>query len=124
MHGTATMTVNAKRTDVPYSVNETVDFQCSANVSKSVTQDVGSVWAWQWRLAGNASGWTPYPFANRTTLDVVAVTPCLSELRVHLKHVVTADDDGRVFRCIMNDDESVSDLFTIYAKRKTNMQLN
>ena len=111
--GPVKMYVNPRKLSSPYSVNETVEFRC--------TDDVGNPpqnrpWSWQWKYANGRMMWIPYPYTNRIKDEPINYASCTHNGASVLEHLVSVDDNARMFRCVVNNNEDYSDNFTIYTQ--------
>ncbi|XP_041372959.1 uncharacterized protein LOC121386193 [Gigantopelta aegis] len=110
------MFVTPRKEASPYYINETVEFQCNGNVGNPPEN---RPWSWQWKYADSMMDWTSYPYNNRITDDPVTPGNCVNQGRSTLRHVVSVDDNARMFRCLVNKNEMYSANFTIYTESKT-----
>ncbi|XP_041373404.1 uncharacterized protein LOC121386533 [Gigantopelta aegis] len=112
VHSPVSVFVRPRKEADPYFVNETVEFRCTGDVGNP---SQSRPWLWQWKLvSGMMDLWTSYPYNDRIHDDPVTPGNCLNQGRSTLRHVVSVDDNGRMFRCLVNNNELYSANFTIY----------
>ena len=97
-----------------YAFGETVQFDCTGVVG---TWHESQPWLWEWRYEVGPTVWTPYPFADRVDNKPLAPVGCQSEARSVLRHYVEHRDNGRSFRCVLQNGKHQAS-FTIYVERK------
>ena len=114
------MSVSPVHATTLYSVAEVVDAWCTAVLG---LPDKKKVWSWQWRLAKGSSKWTAYPYSKRVK-DAMDFTGCGRNGSSHLRHVVAEDDNGRMIRCLVDEDERSAKSFTIRTESKTSVDLS
>ncbi|XP_041373395.1 uncharacterized protein LOC121386525 [Gigantopelta aegis] len=115
--GPVSMFVTPWKEASPYFVNETVEFQCTGDVGNPPQT---RQWSWQWQYAdGMMDLWRSYPYNDRITDDPVTTANCTNQGRSTVRHVASVDDNGRMFRCLVNNNELYSANFTIYTETDT-----
>ncbi|XP_041373743.1 uncharacterized protein LOC121386793 [Gigantopelta aegis] len=119
--GPVSMFVTPRKAVSPYYMYETVEFRCTGDVGNPPQT---RPWSWQWKFADSMMmGWTSYPYNNRITDNPVTPGNCANQGRSTLRHIVSVDDNGRMFRCLVNNNELYSANFTIYTERKCKTEL-
>ena len=113
--GPVKMYVSPRRISSPYSVNETVEFRCTADVGNPPQN---RPWSWQWKYADSMMSWTSYPYTNRIQDEPIKPGSCANNGASVLNHLVSVDDNARMIRCVVNNNDDYSDNFTIYTQSK------
>ena len=113
--GAVKMYVDPRKLSSPYSVNETVEFRCVADVGNPPEN---KPWSWQWKYAYGRMRWTPYPYTNRIKDLPIITGSCKNYGASVLDHIVSVDDNARMFRCVLNNNVDYTDKFTIYKQSK------
>ena len=109
--GPVMMFVSPRRISGPYSVNEILQFRCTADVGNPPQN---KPWLWQWKFVDDMMAWAPYPYTNRIKDGPFRSGHCRNYGASTLEHIVSVDDNARMFRCAVNNDGAFSANFTIY----------
>ena len=109
--GYVMMFVSPRRISGPYSVNEILQFRCTADVGNPPKN---KPWLWQWKFVDDMTTWAPYPYTNRIKDGPFRSGHCRNYGASTLEHIVSVDDNARMFRCAVNNDGAFSANFTIY----------
>ena len=104
-----------KLSNNPYSVNETVEFRCTADVGNPPQN---RPWSWQLKRASGRMMWIPYPYNNRIKDEPITPGSCRNGGASVLNHIVSVDDNASMIRCVVNNNDDYSDNFTIYTQSK------
>ena len=104
---------NVQTTQTPDAIldpDDVVELKCSGDVG---TPYITPTWSWQWK---DSDVWKRYPNSDRITNDPIVATDCDNVGATTLKHVVMDEDNGRMFRCLVNGDEQYVGSFEIHVQ--------
>ena len=112
--GHVSMYISPRMSGNLYSVNESVRFRCSADVGNPPQN---RPWSWQWNYLVDTNIWESYPYTNRIKDAPVQPGSCKNYGSSTLTHIVTAKDNGRIIRCVINNNTLYSEKFLFYRSK-------